>query len=199
MKAIKVYLAAVAAMVLTGCTTYSYTSRVMSVASGMEMIPSQTLVDVKPDFSRRIVVTSSRCKSENEAIQEVNFKAIVDNKIDIVVDPIYKVKRQGRKYEVTLSGFAGMYANPRTLLEDIKQHETISKEDIEKYLMLQENSQILPYLYQNGDAGVVNIYHNSKEKAPRREDKSETTKQDVKSTPVTTTTTTTTTTTKRKK
>lgn len=162
MKHIQILAIAVLALVATGCTTYSYTSRSVSIAQSMDVQPTSTLVDVKPDFSKRITESSSWCKSETEAMGEVKYKAINNNNIDIVVDPIYKTTYHGRKCMVNLTGFAGYYTNPRSLMENIKQFENIDKAEIEKYLMLQPDSKIIPYLYENKEGNVVTINHNGK-------------------------------------
>lgn len=160
MKRIQILAIAVLALVATGCTTYSYTSRSVSIAQSMDVQPTSTLVDVKPDFSKRITESSSWCKSETEAMAEVKYKAINNNNIDIVVDPIYKTTFSGKKVMVVLTGYAGYYTNPRTLLEDIKQLENVDKAEIEKYLILKQDPQIIKYLYDNKEGNVVTINHN---------------------------------------
>ncbi|MCQ2346359.1 MAG: hypothetical protein MJZ92_00335 [Paludibacteraceae bacterium] len=160
MKHIQFLAIAVLAFVVTGCTTYSYTSRSISISQSMDVQPTQTLVDVTPDFMKRITETSSWCKSTEEAMGEVKYKAITNNKIDIVVDPIYKIESRGRKCMVTLTGFAGFYSNPRTMLDNIKQMKDVDKAEIEKYLILQQNPQIIQYLYENKEGNSVVINHN---------------------------------------
>lgn len=162
MKHIQILAVAVFALVATSCTTYSYTSRSVSIAQSMDVQPTTTLVDVKPDFTKRISESSSWCKSENEAMGEVKYNAIVNNKIDIVVDPIYKVAVKGRRCMVTLTGYAGYYVNPRTMIENIGQLKNIDKADIEKYLILKQDPQIIKYLYDNKEGNTVTINHNEK-------------------------------------
>ncbi len=162
MKHIQILAIAVIAVVATGCTTYSYTSRSVSIAQSMEVQPTPTLVDVKPDFNKRVNETSSWCKSTVEAMGEVKYKAINNNNIDIVVDPIYKVTTRGRKCQVLLTGFAGYYTNPRSMMENINQLKDVDKAEIEKYLMLQPDSKIIPYLYENKEGNTVIINHNGK-------------------------------------
>lgn len=162
MKHIKILAIAVLALAATGCTTYSYTSRSIGVAPQAEIQPTSTLVDVKPDFTKRISESSSWCKSQNEAMGEVKYNAIVNNKIDIVVDPIYKIAVKGRKCMVTLTGYAGYYVNPRTMIENIGQLKNIDKADIEKYLILNQDHQIIKYLYDKKEGNTVTINHNEK-------------------------------------
>lgn len=160
MKRIHFLVIATVAIISTSCTTYSYTSRSISISQSMDVQPTQTLVDVTPDFTKRITETSSWCKSTEEAMGEVKYKAITNNKIDIVVDPIYKIESRGRKCMVTLIGFAGFYSNPRTMLDNIKQMKDVDKAEIEKYLILQQNPQIIQYLYDNKEGNSVVINHN---------------------------------------
>ena len=164
MKHIQFLAIAVLALVFTGCTTYSYTSRSVSIAQSMDVQPTSTLVDVKPDFTKRVSESSSWCKSEAEAMGEAKYNAINNNKIDIVIDPIYKTTYHGKKCMVNLTGYAGYYTNPRTLLEDIKQLENVDKAEIEKYLILKQDPQIIKYLYENKEGNTVTINHNGQSK-----------------------------------
>lgn len=162
MKHIQILVVAVLAMIATGCTTYSYTSRSVSIAQSMDVQPTTTLVDVRPDFNKRINVSSSWCKSTQEAMGEVKYKAINENNIDIVVDPIYKITTKGRKCMVTLTGFAGYYVNPRTMMQDIQQLNDVEKADIEKFLILKQDPQIIKYLYESKEDNNITINHNHK-------------------------------------
>jgi uncharacterized lipoprotein YajG len=150
-------------LMLSGCSTYQYTSRQTNVQRE-DITMSPTIVDVRPDYEKRIEVTSGWCKTKETAMDECRYIAIVNNKIDVVVDPIFKVEyRKGhgpKKYKATLTGFAGYYTNSRTLFEDIERLKNFSREDIEKYLILQ-NPEVLKYMNKQGD--VVNIYHTENE------------------------------------
>ena len=52
------------------------------------IVASPTVVDVSADYAKRITATSRSCKTQTEAMQEAKYRAIVDNKIDILVDMI---------------------------------------------------------------------------------------------------------------
>lgn len=149
------------ALVLNGCSTYQYTSRQTNVERE-NITMSPTIVDVRPDYEKRVEVTSGWCKTKEIAMDECRYNAIVNNKIDVVVDPIFKVEinkaRSSKKYRATLTGFAGYYTNSRTLFEDIERLKNFSREDIEKYLILQ-NPEVLKYMNRE-EGDVVNIYHN---------------------------------------
>lgn len=143
---------------LCSCSTYQYTTRQVAV-NKQNITAAPTVVDVKVDYTKRIVETSRRCKSQAEALQEARYNAIVRNGIDVLVDMIYKVEKTGRKFQATVTGFAGYYTNSRTFYEDVKLLNDVKKEDIEKYLIL-HNPEVIKYMNQKGE--VVNIYHNEK-------------------------------------
>jgi hypothetical protein len=151
------------ALIFSGCSSYQYTARQTNVIRE-NITMSPTIVDVRPDYEKRIEVTSNWCKTEKEAMDECRYSAIINNQIDVVVDPIFKVERRKghgpKKYKATLTGFAGYYTNSRTLFEDIERLKNFSREDIEKYLILQ-NPEVLKYMNKQGD--VVNIYHTENE------------------------------------
>lgn len=52
------------------------------------IVASPTVVDVSADYAKPITATSRSCKTQTEAMQEAKYMAIVDNKIDILVDMI---------------------------------------------------------------------------------------------------------------
>ncbi|MCQ2348774.1 MAG: hypothetical protein MJZ65_06305 [Paludibacteraceae bacterium] len=159
-KSLYVVLAFVA-IIATSCSTYQYTARQTNIEQ-KNIITSPTVVDIRVDYAKRINVTSQRCKTQTEAMQEARYLAIVNNNIDVLVDPIYKIERKPagmRKYVVSLTGFAGYFTNSRTMLEDMKQLKEFSREDIEKYLILHQ-PEVLKYMNQEGE--VVNIYHGCK-------------------------------------
>lgn len=152
-------------LVLSSCSTYQYTARQTNVnRQDINMAP--TVVDVKPDYSKRIEVTSGWCDTKEEAMNECKYEAITSQKIDVVVDPIYKLEcKRGklrRNFKATLTGFAGYYTNSRSMYEDMDQLKKFSREEIENYLIL-HNPEILKYLNAPGD--VVNIYHGGQQPA----------------------------------
>lgn len=159
-----ILLLSVVALSLSSCSTYyAYTSRKVEIIK-QDITATPTIVDVKADYGKRIEATSSRSKSLEQAKQEAKYLAITQNNCDIIVDPIYKIEYEGKRYRVTLSGFAGFFVNQRTFYEDIKLLHDIDKEDLEKYLIL-HNPEVLEYLYKDtestsGGGETINIYHN---------------------------------------
>lgn len=149
----------VMALVLTSCTTYQYSSRNAAI-DRRDIQATPTVVDVRADFSKRVEVTSNWQRTKEDAIAECQYLAITENKVDIVVDPIYKIQyrasRALKKFKASLVGFGGYYTNSRTQREDIDALKNLTREDIEKYLIL-HNPEVLKYMNAQGE--VVNINH----------------------------------------
>jgi len=162
MKAIKLSAIVVMAIMMSACgstsSMFTYTSRSNAI-DNVNISATQTIVDVRPDFGRRINAESSPCVTADEAKAEAKYNAIMNQKIDIVVDPIYKIEYKNGRYTAYLTGYAGYYENPRTLLGDIQLLDSVSKESIKKYLMLKGDPQILKYLGGPCHEDGVNIFH----------------------------------------
>ena len=174
MKQIKIFAAiAVAAFVMSSCASFSYTSRSEAI-NRQDINGTAMIVDVRPDFSKRIATESKRCKTIGEAREEAKYLAVTNNKCDVIVDPVYKIEKRSGKYKAYLTGFAGFYENARTLFQDVQMYKDVKKEDIEKYLILKDPS-ILGVLNQVGNTEIINIYegkHDKKESskaAPAKE------------------------------
>ena len=163
MKTIKLSVIAVAALVLSACgstSNYTYTSRSNAI-DNVNITATKTIVDVTPDFSKRITAESSRCMSVDAAKEEAKYNAIINNKIDIVVDPIYKLEYKDGSVIAYLTGYAGYYRNPRTELGDIQLLESVSKETIEKYLLMKGDPQVVKAIYhKNGPCGENGVIIN---------------------------------------
>lgn len=106
---------------LTGCKTYSHSYRMSEVPDKDLNVAEKYVVDIKHDFTKIVRAESGKHKSPSAAKEEAYYKAIVDNNIHVVVDPIYSVETSARilifggKSKATIVGFAGYYQNPRTV------------------------------------------------------------------------------------
>ena len=178
MKKINLILVAAVALIATSCTTYSYTTRSIKI-NKQNFDATSAFVDIVPDYSRRIMAESGKHKTSSAAQEEARFNAIVENNIDVLVDPIYKVTKSGKKYTAQVVGFAGFYKNNRNFYEDLERLKNVDLKEIEKYLLLKDPS-LLPMIKGepcNGkpregnvrEGDVINIYHNSD--APHHDDK----------------------------
>ena len=72
------------ALMLSSCSTYQYTSRQTNVQRE-DITMSPTIVDVRSDYTKRVEVTSSWCKTKEIAINECRYNAIVNNKISKII------------------------------------------------------------------------------------------------------------------
>ena len=75
---------------LSSCSVTNHTYRDIQV-NKKNIITDDVVVDVKVDITKPIKSTSSKRNSEDEARDEAYFKAITENNIDLVIDPIFEV------------------------------------------------------------------------------------------------------------
>lgn len=162
MKQIKIFAALMVAAFMTSCASYSYTSRSEAI-NRQDINGTAMVVDVRPDFSKRIATESKRCKTVAEARDEAKYLAVTEHKCDVIVDAVYKIERRGFKFKAYLTGFAGFYENARTLWQDIQLYKDVKREDIEKYLILKDPS-ILGIMNKAGNSEVINIYEGKEKK-----------------------------------
>ena len=159
MKAYKFIGIAILVLTFTSCHTYSYTSRMAKVSSS-NITSTYSYIDVTPDYTRQVQAQSGWHRTERAARQDALYTAIVSSKIDVVVDPIFKIERSGRRVKAYVVGYAGKYENSRTLIEQIKSLNNVSMEDIEKYLLLRDPG-LIQYFKSNSSNSV--IINNAKE------------------------------------
>ncbi len=127
-----------ASIMFGACGTFQFTSRRVEVVnSSIQSVPM--VADLKVDFSKKITTYSSWMKSVSEAKGDAYLKAITENNIDVLVDPIYRVESKPRflvffpRSQATVYGFAGMYENPRSKIAIINEMDQVDKLNIEKY------------------------------------------------------------------
>ena len=144
-------------LVQVGCTTYSYTSRSTSVNQRV-INSSQATADMDINYKKKVTATSDFQKFPNQAKQQAIYQCIMNNDIDVLVDPIFQVEnRPITGYRATVTGFAGYYKEGMNGLDEVIDKK-YKKEDIEKYLLLTDPS-FLQYYYQksSGNGNVYNI------------------------------------------
>ncbi len=129
---------------LNSCKSVGYTYRTVDI-NKENVLAQQVVVDVKLDVKNKITCTSSKRNSVAEAMDEAYYKALVDNNIDVVVDPIFEVTTTdkilffGGKSVAKLSGFGARYENARSKLDVVKELKTIDTTDVKKFDMLYGN------------------------------------------------------------
>lgn len=151
------YALALGAIVLvqSGCTSYSYTSRSTRVNQN-DIYASEQVADVTVDYKKKITATSDFQKFPNQAKQQAIYQCIMDNGVDVIVDPIFKIEnRPVTGYRATVTGFAGYIKTGKKEIDRMIE-SGYSREDIEKYLLLIDPS-FYQYYYQNGGQG--NVYN----------------------------------------
>ena len=134
------------ALCLSSCTTYQFTARQTEInRRGIGTTDQRAKINV--DYDKQVSATSNFQLTRKDAIAEAEYKCIEEFKIDVVVDPIYKVEfnpfKFKKNFRATIIGFAGKYEEKPNLLDDSKNY-TI--EEIEKYKLLYD-PEFLPYYY----------------------------------------------------
>lgn len=158
MKRVSIFSLLLLSMFLASCTTYQYTARQTEI-NNRQMDTKVQRAAIQVDYDRQVTATSNYQITRRDAINEAEFMCIRDEKIDVVVDPIYRIEfnpfKFKKNYRATIIGFAGKYQEKETLLDESKKY-TI--EDIEKYKLLYDPS-FLPYFYQQPTPAGGDVYN----------------------------------------
>jgi len=143
MKKFKLFFLAVStAFVVTSCSTYKHSYRLSAVPNSTIGV-TPTVVDVEADFERQVSGKSDKkTSSVQDAKDNAYYNAIVDNKIDVLVDPIYRVQVKKSLFKTTataeVTGFAGEFVNPRTLSESETELYNNKIEALKKFVAIEE-------------------------------------------------------------
>lgn len=132
---LKYSLIAFSFMTIISCKTISHTYRTADIKQS-KIIANDVIVDVDVDFNKRVTGHSEKYKTSKEAKNEAYYKAITQNNIDIIVDPIYEIKRSYGKFTASVTGYAGFFKNTRSKIDVINELKDISLDDIKKYDLL---------------------------------------------------------------
>ena len=158
MNRISIFSFLLLSMFLASCTTYQYTARQTEI-NNRQMDTKVQRAAIQVDYNHQVTATSNYQITRRDAINEAEFNCIRDEKIDVVVDPIYKIEfnpfKFKKNYRATIIGFAGKYEEKENLLDESKKY-TI--EDIEKYKLLYDPS-FLPYYYQQPIPAGGDVYN----------------------------------------
>lgn len=121
MKKIVIFSGVAMFFLITSCSTYSHSYRVSNVPEQDVKIADKVGVELKIDLTKVIRATSNKQSSVKDAKDEAYFRAVVDNQIHVLVDPIYSVETSahflifGGKSRASVIGFAGYYVNPKSM------------------------------------------------------------------------------------
>lgn len=143
------------------CKSVYYQSRGVAIQN-QDIVSTPTVVDIQVDLTKRITYSdahyvsypsSSKEQTEQLALNAARYNCIVNNNIDVLVDPVYKIsfKKGFTKAKIELTGYAGYYQNPRTLYDDVNSLQKFSMDDIKKYILFNN-----PTLLQN-ETSPINI------------------------------------------
>ncbi|HSI90553.1 MAG TPA: hypothetical protein VK927_05515, partial [Adhaeribacter sp.] len=133
-----IFLSSILVATLASCSTTNYTYRSNDINTS-NVIASDVVVDLKVDLEKKIETTSNKQKTVELAKTEAYYKALKENKVDVVVDPIFEITTTdkflifGGKNVVKLTGFGAYYFNPRTKLEAIRELKSIDTSDIKNF------------------------------------------------------------------
>ena len=134
----KIILLPLLAMVvfLTGCSSFSFTARQVDVRK-TPIVPHEPKAGLVVDYSRQVTATSDYTATKKDAIAEAEFRCIQEQKIDVLIDPVFKIEcrnsRMKNRYRATVIGFAGKYEQRASQLDETKNY---SREEIENYKLL---------------------------------------------------------------
>lgn len=142
-------------LILTGCSSYSYTSRSTTI-NQFTVQSNVPTADIDIDYKHKVTATSDFQKFPNQAKQQALYQCILNNNIDVVVDPIMQVEQRGfSNYRATITGFAGYFKEGKSGI-DATVEKKYSKEEVEKYLLLTDPT-FYQFYYNKGEGHQYNI------------------------------------------
>lgn len=149
MKDIKIYTSSsvLFVLLLSSCSSTQHSYRTSNIPN-KNVISGEVVVDIKLDLTKKIEATSSLRNSVDEAKEEAYYKAIVQNNIDIIVDPIYQITTTDRilifggKSIAKISGFGANYVNPRSKVEAIGELTKLDTTNISKFNAIYFNKSL---------------------------------------------------------
>lgn len=124
-------------LITSSCTSYSHSYRLSNINETDVSLADKIGVTMNIDIDKTIKATSNQHKSVKDAKDEAYFKAITENNISVLVDPIYSVEttsiflNYGKKSRATVVGFAGYYVDPKpykTTLAELEEEKIARKQ-----------------------------------------------------------------------
>jgi hypothetical protein len=103
------------------------------------------VVDLKIDFGKIIRAQSDRGRNTvDEAKDEAYFKAITENDIHVLIDPVYQIRQSRGKFYAKVVGFCGYYSNPRPEKEEKAKEEKAEAESFDQIVKDLEKLSKIP-------------------------------------------------------
>jgi len=171
MKQSKIYPLLLLALAMTSCSTYQYTARQTNV-NQRSIGATEQMAGLTVNYDREVTATSDYQLTKKDAVSEAEFRCIQESKIDVVVDPMFKIEynpfKLKKRFRATIIGFAGSYKEAPTRIEESKKY---TLEEIEKYKLLYDPNFPQHY-YQKAQIGDSFIFNGGKAySAPKEEAK----------------------------
>jgi hypothetical protein len=139
MKKVQLKIVVIALLfIMASCSTTQYSYRQSNIPK-KDLISGEVVVDTKLDLTKKVEATSSTRNSVEEAKEEAYYKAITQNNIDVVIDPIFEIRTAGRflvfggKSTAKISGFGATYTNPRSKVDAINELSKVDTTNIQKF------------------------------------------------------------------
>lgn len=171
MKQFHIYPLLLLALAMTSCSTYQYSARQTDVRQ-RPIDATEQMAGLTVNYDRQVTATSDYQLTKRDAINEAEFRCIQESKIDVVVDPMFKVEynpfKLKKRYKATIIGFAGDYKEASTRIDDSKKY---TLEEIEKYKLLYDPNFPQHYYQKSqiGDSFIFNGGYGSP--APKKDGK----------------------------
>lgn len=140
------------AVILSSCSTYQFTARQADIRQ-RSIDSKEQMASIVVNYDREVTATSDYQLTRKDAIAEAEFLCIQDAKIDVVVDPIFKIEynpfKMKKRFKATIIGYAGTYKEEPNRLDDSKNY---TLEEIEKFKLLYDPNFAKVY-YQKSNTG----------------------------------------------
>ena len=136
----------------SACSKNHYSHR-SAIVSKKNLMVTPVVVDLVIEEGKKISSKSSFKKSAESAKDEAYYKALSENDIDVVIDPIYKVVQKStllfifrKRFIAEVSGLGGKYENPKNIYVVVKKYD-LNESSKRNYLLL--NSLFYPNIKFN--------------------------------------------------
>jgi len=136
--------------IFTSCKTHSHSFRKVDI-NNENLQTENVVVNVKPNFTKKVSgVSTKKHDTEKAAKEEAYFNAIIENNIDVLVNPIYSVSSTrkilflfGGKSQAQVQGYAGYYENPRPESEYERQQLDEKIEHLEEFAKIADVQEVV--------------------------------------------------------
>lgn len=145
------------AVVLSSCSTYQFSARQTDIRQ-RSIDSKEQMASIDVNYDRTVTATSDYQLTRKDAIAEAEFLCIQEAKIDVVVDPIFKIEynpfKMKKRFKATIVGYAGKYKEEPNRLDDSKNY---TLEEIEKFKLLYDPN--FPKVYYQKSNIVGDTYY----------------------------------------